>query len=252
MSNEIVLNGSLGWEVERLRQQIREARFASFNYAWTAMAQEYWPEQAQFRELPPAGWWRIRLQKQIDEIEQQQLEPSASKAMKTHTGQMGTEFQVLAPRKILRGYLVPIREVPIPLTVSARMLALIEIAGESHKLDRHLDQGIHYHYTLANGTHTSTMICWDKRWLCPPNAKPPATLRPIFHELHGRGSKTKKARPELWSDRKRESIWDACARDLQTWKISEFRCASDNAAAVWPPNAFLTPRATDDRQLNKK
>jgi len=68
---------------------------------------------------------------------------------------IGTEFEVLAPRKILRGFLVPIREVPTRVRVTMKVFAFLTINGSKDLLDRHLDQGIHYHYALSDKTHTT-------------------------------------------------------------------------------------------------
>jgi len=242
------IQSAAAWDLVRLRQQVREVREASFRRAWEVMAREHWPEEAT-RQYPfEAPSWRERLQRSIDDMEAGLRDFDRDGEVLLGGDRVdrwiGSEFEVLAPRAILRGFVVPVREVPIVLNITARMLAFIEIAGEKDMLDRHLDQGIHYHYALANRKHTTTMICWDTRWTRDPSQKPPRDIRPLFHELHGLGTKQKHARPDLWGDAKRQSIREACEPDLKTWPdIKAFRCASNKASPVWPTNSVLTPKS---------
>lgn len=155
---------------------------------------------------------------------------------------LGSVWEVLAPRPILRGFIVPIREVPVVVPVTLKVFAFLTIEGSDKLLDRHTFHGIHYHYLLANKTHTTTMICWDTRWTQPPLRRgQPDAIRPIFHEIHGKGSKHAKARPDLWRDQKRKSIWNACSPDLEPRYIGELRCASNKALPLWPVGQVLTP-----------
>tara|TARA_B100000780_G_scaffold180089_1_gene126270 strand:- start:654 stop:917 length:264 start_codon:yes stop_codon:yes gene_type:complete len=87
------------------------------------------------------------------------------------------------------------------------VFAFLSINGCKDLLDQHLHQGIHYHYALSDGTHTTTMICFDTRWT--PNPQSSQLVQPLIHEIHARGAKHKKAKPESWGDKKRKSIWDA-------------------------------------------
>ena len=234
-------------DLVRLRQQLSEAREASFRHAWIVMAREHWQEEGS-QDLFENRSRQERLQRSLDELESRLPDFEYDRDIIPEDGilrlAIGSEFEVQAPREILRGFVVPVREVPIVVEITSRMLAFINIAGEKDMLDRHLDQGIHYHYALANRTHTTTMICWDTRWKRDTSQKPSNDVRPIFHELHGLGAKQKHARPDLWGRAKRESIWNACEPDLRTWPdIKAFRCASNNASPVWPTNSVLTPKA---------
>ncbi|WP_192365050.1 hypothetical protein [Mesorhizobium mediterraneum] len=153
---------------------------------------------------------------------------------------LGSELEVLAPRDILRGFLVPIRNAATGVPVTLKVFAFLTINDCKDILDRHLHQGIHYPYALADNTHTTTMVCWDTRWR--PGPKHRNQIPSLFHELHGKGAKFASARPGRWGDEKRKSIRDACAPDLLKWPIGEFRCASDRSSPVWPRGASLTPR----------
>jgi hypothetical protein len=139
---------------------------------------------------------------------------------------LGTEFRELAPHKMIH--------------------------GDKDLLHRDTEFGVHYHYALANGERTTTMICWDTRWVSGDSTEPKGLkLRPIFHELHGEGRYKKTARPQVWGDEKRKSVRDACVPDLQNWDVEKFRCASNNAVSVWPLNASLTPRQLASQQKKK-
>lgn len=106
---------------------------------------------------------------------------------------LGTELEVFPPRKIFRGYLVPVQEMPILVQISLQVFAFLAIEGDKDLLDRDNDQfGIHYHYVLASKERTTTMICWDTRWTSvDPTDLKGLKPRPIFHELHGEGRYTK-------------------------------------------------------------
>ncbi|MGV8855627.1 MAG: hypothetical protein ACOH2L_13375 [Devosia sp.] len=242
------IESAAAWDLVRLRQQVREVREASFRHAWEVMAREHWPEEAP-RQYPIEVFpWREQLQRSIDEMEARLPDFKRDEEVVLDGDQfdryIGSEFEILAQMEILRGFVVPVREVPIFLKVTARMLAFIEIAGEKDLLDRHFEQGIHYHYALANRKRTTTMICWDTRLISDPSKKRPWNIRPIFHEMHGLGAKQKHARPDLWGDAKRQSIWKGCEPDLKRWPdIMAFRCASNKALPVWLTNSVLTPKA---------
>lgn len=163
---------------------------------------------------------------------------------------LGRQCEALAPKKILRGFLTPVRDVPAYSSVTVRVFAFLSINGCKDLLDRHLSQGIHYHYALPNETHTTTMICFDTRW--KPNPKTGQLVRPLFHELHARGAKNKKASPERWREEKRKSIWDACNPDLARWQIQEFRPASNGASPVWPQGTTVLPRANLPAKSNPR
>lgn len=167
---------------------------------------------------------------------------------------LGTELGVFPPRKILRGYLFPVQEVPTRVRISLRVFAFLKIDGDKDLLARDSDQfGIHYHYVLASKERTTTMICWDTRWASvDPTELKGLKLRPIFHELHGEGKYTKAARPHGWGDRKRKSVREACVSDLRQLDIQAFRCASNNADAVWPIGATVTPRLERSASMKKK
>jgi hypothetical protein len=208
------------------------------------MEREHWLESRDGHQRNDTN----RLKKElIDTVEEfdavlPEMEIDKEVARKFNAGDwcLGRELEVLAPRKILRGFLVPVRDVPTDVRVTLKVFAYLTINNSKDLLDRHLPQGIHYHYALADKRHTTTVICWDTRWMTPPMSS--QQVRPLFHELHAEGAKSASARPERWGDKKRKSICDACEPDLSKWPIDEFRCASNGSSPVWPTSATLTPR----------
>lgn len=233
--------------VARLRKLTGDIRRASFERGWTMMEREHWPKRDDGERPFQRTTLKERLVEAVEEIDallpDDAIDEEIIGEFEDGDWSIGTEFEVLAPRNILRGFLVPIREVPTRVLVTMKVFAFLTINGSKDLLDRHLDQGIHYHYALSDKTHTTTMICWDTRWIRPPRLpKVPPAAHPLFHELHAQGAKHATARPNRWGDEKRKSIWAACLPDLSRWRINEFRCASNGSSPVWPLGVALTPR----------
>lgn len=229
--------------VIRLRQMAVRFRASAFKRSWAMMEEEYHWLVDDFTN-PGTDISAEEIAMALKELDH--LLPSnlvTEEIRQEFEGSewfFGMEAEVMAPRDVLRGFIVPVREVPtLPLTL--KVFALLTIHGSKDLLDRHFDHGIHYHYALPNNLHTTTMICWDTRWF--PDPKRPEVTRGLFHELHGLGTKPRRAKPELWGEEKRASIRAACEPDLRKWAISEFRCASNGAKPVWPKSSSLTPRS---------
>jgi len=218
-----------------------EARGASLDYALNQQDLQRQDSGHDGRSLHPHEW-RENLGATLAELDGRIpdaiLERHAARKIGHGKFQAGWEVETLSPIKILRGHLVPIRDVPSPIVLTQKVIAFITINGSDDLLDRHLHQGIHYHYALRNRVHTTTLICWDTRW----KAVAKKAKRPLFHEMHATGAKSKTARPLEWGDKKRQSIWDACHNDIGSRDISEFRCASDRAESVWPRNVTVTAK----------
>lgn len=231
--------------LDQLRRAVQQLRNRSFEQAWALMEREAWCDWREIDQRSILLSARSELLDVLQELDAvlPEFEISSEVAREFHEGKwtIGREFEVEAPRKILRGFLVPVREVSSDVQVTLKVFAFLTINNSKDILDRHLHQGIHYHYALPDGRHTTTMICWDTRWI--PNPKSSEKIRPLFHELHGKGAKSAVAKPERWGDKKRNSIRDACKPDLSKWPIKEFRCASNGSSPVWPTNVVLTPRS---------
>lgn len=143
------------------------------------------------------------------------------------------------PRAILRGFLEPVLRVQLLDRVPDRVVAfLISIEGDKDLLlrEHHSQVGWHYHYLDKDKRRSDVVLCWDTRApYCICNE------HPLFQEKHGEGKSKLTARPELWADKKRQSMHTACVCDLTRWSIDKFRCASKKALPVWPKTSILTP-----------
>ena len=150
-----------------------------------------------------------------------------------------------APRDIHRGFLQPVRRVPILTSIPERVaLYLITIDDGEDYLDREAHSGVgwHYHYLDSRKLRSDAILCWDTRWNAPhPQRKPPAR-RGLFVEKHAEKGKAFKAKPWKWGSKKRETMYDVCSADLQKRQIAEYRCAANKSNLVYPPGATLTPR----------
>ncbi|MGO8245780.1 hypothetical protein [Rhizobium johnstonii] len=230
--------------LSQIRSRVRMLQRSSLERAWLAVEPGDWPRPLERVNEPKDRPWDLELAALAYELDavlpDLPIDDETLREFKSGDWSIGSQFQVLAPLKILRGFVLPIRQVPIRVPVSLKVFAFITIDDDSF-LDRHLFQGIHYHYCLADKRHTTTMVCWDTRWT--PDPVRPKDVRAIFHELHAEGAKSVRARPERWNDEKRKSIREACASDLKRYRIEEFRCASDDSSPVWPKTAKLTPRS---------
>lgn len=147
-------------------------------------------------------------------------------------------------RMILRGILVPRRKVPILRRVPDDVaLFLISIDdGEDYLTRENHGMGWHYHYQNWRKDRSNVILSWDTRWPEPaPQTKPP-TQRALFVEPHGEKNNADfEAKPWLWREKKRKSMYDACSPDLVKWRIGEFKCAADKSEVVHPPDRTLTP-----------
>lgn len=147
-------------------------------------------------------------------------------------------------REILRGLLIPRRKVPILRGIPDSVaLFLIDIGkGEDYLKRETHGMGLHYHYLNWRRDRSNVVLSWDTRWPEPnPQTKPPVQ-RALFVEQHGeRNNADFQAKPWLWGEKKRKSIYQACEPDLIKWPINEFKCAADKSDVVHPPGRTLTP-----------
>lgn len=250
--------------VERMRTLIIRSRDGSFEQVWAAMDREEGRRTRDVFDIPiqryPIGPQLAEMAGELDVIlsefgyEYSAAEDLVRRFEAGAPWSLGTELEVFPPRKILRGYLIPAREEATGVRISLQAFAFLTIDGDKDLLHRDNDQfGIHYHYALASKERTTTMICWDTRWVSVDRADLKGLRsRPIFHEIHGEGRYTKVARPHGWGAAKRQSVREACVSDLRQWSITAFRCASNNADAIWPIGSSLTPRPDDSVSKKKK
>jgi len=148
---------------------------------------------------------------------------------------LGSVRHAYETREIHLGFIEPIFSEPILPRLSERVIAfLIEIEGYDDFLKRehHAHFGWHYHYLDRKKRRSNVILCWD--------IKTSNTPRPLFYEGHGEGSYDFPAKPHLWGEPKRKSMYDACAHELPNWKLETFKMASKDSEAVWPLGAALT------------
>lgn len=149
-------------------------------------------------------------------------------------------------RTITRGFLQPVRRVPlvpgVPEKVVLYLITMLPDGRDGLDRDRHGGVGYHYHYLDRNRRRSDVILSFDTRW-DPPATTPPhpdQALRPLFVETHAEGKAHFTAKPWNWCDEKRLSMYEVCARDLLRG-IDLFRCAANGSDAVWPRWAMLTP-----------
>jgi hypothetical protein len=149
-------------------------------------------------------------------------------------------------REIIRGYLKPVRRVPLvarmPERVWLYLITMLPGVRDGLARDIHGGIGYHYHYLDRLKRRSDVVLSFDTRWVAP--TKPlnsQLLLRPLFVEKHAEGKAHFVAKPWSWQNEKRQSIYDICARDLH-FGVQNFRCAANGSDAVWPRSATLTPR----------
>ncbi|MER8917685.1 hypothetical protein NKI32_28205 [Mesorhizobium sp. M0761] len=144
-----------------------------------------------------------------------------------------------APRPIHRGFLEPARYANYVILDEGLVAYLITVSGDDHTLKReHHDHfGWHYHYLDRKKRRSDVILCWDTFAKVTSQDN-----RSLFYEGHAEGNSSFPARPNLWAERKRKSIHDACGPDLLKWPINEFKAPGKTSVAVWPLGAVLTPK----------
>jgi hypothetical protein len=106
-------------------------------------------------------------------------------------------------REITRGFLEPVRRVPLVSAVPEKvaLYLFIMLPGGHDGLDRDLHGGIGYHYHYLNGKRqrSNVILSFDTRWT--PPAKVPKSSNeyswPLFVETHAEGKAHFKAKLDL-------------------------------------------------------
>lgn len=234
-------------QLARLRRVIGDVRSTSFDRAWGNMENEHWKDHRRDDIPRQQSVSKERLTEVVEEIDaalpEEEVDLGIVREFESETWSIGSELAVLAPREILRGFLVPVFGVPTRVPVTLKLFALIKISGIRDWLVReNHNSGYHYHYVLADERRTTTMLCWDTRWRSPARDEPKGLNdRPLFHQLHNDRSKNITASLGSWGDKKRTSARNACVPDLRRQNVADFLCAARDAEAVWPRAAAVTP-----------
>jgi hypothetical protein len=147
-------------------------------------------------------------------------------------------------RKIVRGFVQPVRYLPLVERVPDRVALYLRfiLPGGEDGIEREEHGGVrwHFHYIDARHRRSDVILSFDTRWKIVERAKGLDRLRPLFVERHAEGKAKFTAHPGRWETEKRTSIYKVCSRDLHKG-IEHFRSAKNGSDAVWPRNSTLTP-----------
>lgn len=158
-------------------------------------------------------------------------------------------------RQIVRGFLQPVRNLPLVQRVPERVEAFLRIMlpGGDDGLTREEHGGVkwHFHYIDAKYRRSDVILSFDTRWSMATGTKGHSTFRPLFAERHAEGKAKFSAHPERWGTEKRISMYEICSRDLNKG-IEHFRCAKNGSEPVWPRSALLTPHPFGLAKIGKR
>lgn len=142
---------------------------------------------------------------------------------------LGSVDQQVQTIPILRGTVEVQRSLPVGGGISTKLaLFLISISNVRRTLDRDSGQwGYHYHYCKLNGERSDLVLCFAENLANRPT-------RTLYWERHSEKNARFRAKPNMWQDRKRVSIYDACSANAGSKPLSEFRKPKMTACPVWP------------------
>lgn len=125
---------------------------------------------------------------------------------------------------------------PASPPLSAPLLRLVmAIPGMDDVLirEQHDVFGWHYHYCDQGKRRSDVLMSFDRKH---SENSPRASVKPLAlcWEPHAVNKARFKAKPWLWGDRKRETIYTACAPDLAIVPALKFKPPSQEAEDVWP------------------
>lgn len=156
-------------------------------------------------------------------------------------------FPQWAPmRRIVRGFLAPVRYLPLVENISEQVALYLKyeamLPGGDYGLlrEEHGGNKWHFHYIDKNRHRSNVILSFDTRWTKTAVQMNDSDPRPLFVERHAEGKADFIARPSKWKEELRASMHCICARDLKKG-IEHFRCAKNGADPVWPLGATLTP-----------
>lgn len=121
-----------------------------------------------------------------------------------------------------------------PLT--AELLRLVVAIPEMDDVlirEQHDVFGWHYHYCDQRQRRSDIIMSFDRK-RAVKSASANSQQSPLCWEPHAINKAKFSARPQRWGDRKRESIYTACAPDLGIRPPLMFKPPSKEAEDVWP------------------
>lgn len=124
------------------------------------------------------------------------------------------------------------RVITYPIAQSISAHALLYIIRMSDTKDILLKEihgvkwGWHYHYCKNNKDRSDTILSFDiqRTQPCPH----------LCWETHAANKAKFDARPYMWSQRKRESVYSACSPDLEKHDLNQFKRPGSGSGLVWP------------------
>lgn len=153
-------------------------------------------------------------------------------------------------RQIVRGFLQPVRYVPLVERVPENVVLFLRImlpdGDDGLERDKHGGVKWHFHYIDARHRRSDVILSFDTRWKIVEPAEGTDRLRPLFVERHAEGKSKFTAHPGRWQTEKRISMYEICSRDLHKG-IEHFRCAKNGSDSVWPRDVTLTPHASSQQ-----
>jgi hypothetical protein len=124
--------------------------------------------------------------------------------------------------------------IPPPSIPLLRLVIKMPDADELLIREKHDVFGWHYHYCDHKRRRSDVLMAFDRSRLCqesPPSGK---QIVPLCWEPHAINKAKFQAKPWLWGDRKRRSIYQACEPDLSVTPALTYKPPSKEAQDVWP------------------
>lgn len=158
------------------------------------------------------------------------------------TGTVGTSRPVIADwlfagrKPIHLGTVERYCVYPASPPLNAELLRLVvAIPGMDDVLirEQHDVFGWHYHYCDQRQRRSDIIMSFDRK-RAVKSASGNSQQSPLCWEPHAINKAKFNARPQRWRDRKRESIYVACAPDLGISPALTFKPPSKEAEDVWP------------------
>ena len=167
---------------------------------------------------------------------------SRSSATASPTAQTGPSDRVISTRVFagrkpihlgsLERYFVYPASPPLHVELLRFVVAIPDMSDVLIR-EQHDVFGWHYHYCDQRRRRSDILMSFDRKRNVA-SANPKSQLPPLCWEPHGVNKAKFKAKPWLWGDRKRKTIYEACAPDLGIVPALTFKPPSREAADVWP------------------
>jgi hypothetical protein len=187
---------------------------------------------SRFKKLVANGGQNIQdLHADIYELEDLLAERHDPSKLETY----GTVNQHLGRRSFHGGFIDKRRSVPLlrrsPPDV-IRLLVNVPSFGDYIKRENHSNFGIHYHYLDSNKKRSDTVLCFENN-----------SSWPLLAEKHAEKSAHFSARPQAWSQNRRQAVYDVLNTEKEKFEPDKFRLPSKGSTLVWQENAVSLSRS---------